>query len=65
MNYNPLILSTDQLQLATDVQILKAQYEYIVASTSLAFAMVFFYFFFKALLWFLPRYYYRSNEGRQ
>jgi uncharacterized membrane protein len=65
MNYNPPILTTDQLQNATQTQIAQAQYEFIVASTTFAFAVVTMYFVFKFLVWFLPKYWYRPNEDKK
>jgi hypothetical protein len=64
MNHNPPILSTEQLQNATQIQIAQAQYEFIVAATTFAFALVVMYFVFKAAIWFLPKYYNRINEGK-
>lgn len=62
MNYNPQIMTTEQLQTATQIQIAQAQYEYIVAATSLAFALVMLFIAFKFAVWFLPRYWNRPKE---
>lgn len=66
MNYNPTILNSDQLAIAPGNVILAAIYEYIVAATSLFFALVTIYWIVRFLQWFLPKYWYRSkyNESK-
>lgn len=66
MNHNPTILNSDQLAIAPSNVILAAIYEYIVAATSLFFALVIIYWVVKFLQWFLPKYWYRSrtNESK-
>lgn len=65
MNHNPTILTSDQLAIAPSNVILSAIYEYIVAATSLFFALVVIYLVVRFLQWFLPKYWYRSrNESK-
>lgn len=63
-NFNPDVLTYDQLQTATQIQIETAQYQFIVASVSLAFSLVFLYFVFKLAIWFFPRYWDKSKGAR-
>lgn len=60
MWYNPVIY-TDKAYL-TNTDILWAIYQHLVATTSFAFALVFLYFTFKLIVWFVPKFWYRSKE---
>lgn len=65
MNYNPAILTPDQLAIAPSNVVLAAIYEYIVAATSLFFALIIIYWIVRFLQWFLPKYWFRSrNESK-
>lgn len=65
MNHNPTLLTSDQLAIAPSNVILAAIYEYIVAATSLFFALIAIYWIVRFLQWFLPKYWYRSrNESK-
>ena len=63
MNHNPTLLTSDQLAIAPSNVILSAIYEYIVAATSLFFALVIIYWIIRFLQWFLPKYWYRSKHN--
>ena len=60
MWYNPEIYTSAQD--LTDTQILWAIYQHLVATTTLAFALVIFYFIFKLIVWFVPKFWHRSIE---
>lgn len=60
--HNPRILTPEELEYATSPEILRAFYQYVVASVSFFVACVICYFVFKTLVWFLPKYWYRSSE---
>lgn len=54
--YNPLILNSEELQIATDHDILVALYQYVVAGVSLFFGLIILYIVFKTAVWFLPKF---------
>ena len=62
MNHNPPLLTEDQLAIAPSNVILASLYEYIVASVSLAFSLLILYWVFRALVWFIPKFWYRGVE---
>lgn len=62
MNHNPTLLTTEALNRATEYDILRAQYELLVATIEVTFALVTFYVIFKFLVWFLPKYWYKPSE---
>ena len=65
MNHNPTLLTSDQLAIAPSNVILAGIYEYIVAVTSLFFALIIIYWIVRFLQWFLPKYWFRSrNESK-
>jgi hypothetical protein len=59
---NPPLLSDDQLHQATLIGIAQAQYQFLVASFSLIFTLLTFYFIFKSLLWFYPHFWNRKLQ---
>ncbi len=63
LNLNPSLLSLEQLQNATQIELLRAIYEFIVSAFCISLALVIFYFVFRFFVWFLPRYYYREQQG--
>lgn len=66
MNHNPTILSPEQLATASELDIIRSMYQYIVVATSLAFAILMFYFAFRFLVWFLPdRWYVIKRRDRK
>lgn len=62
-DHNPPVLSIEQLQNATLIEIAQAQYQFIVASVSLGFALLFFLALFKLAIWFLPSFWHRNKDG--
>lgn len=67
MQVNPEIvyITPELANAALDTQIAYAQYQYIVASTSLLFAVIIMYFIFKAAIWFIPKYWHRPKEDNK
>lgn len=61
---NPPVLSVDQLQSATLIDIAHAQYQFIVASVSFFFALLIFYAVFKFAVWFLPKFWHRTSDAK-
>lgn len=61
MNHNPHILTSDELITATQPQVQVAQYEFIVAAVTFAFALFFAYVGFKVLICFLPKWWYLAK----
>lgn len=62
MWYNPVIYTTNNG--FTSEQILFAMYQHQVATVSLLFSVVIFYFAFKFLVWFLPSYWHRRKNEK-
>jgi len=60
---NPPVLSLEQLQSATQIEIAIAQYNFIVASVSLFYAILFFFILAKTILWIVPKYWYRTKDN--
>ena len=63
--HNPTVLTYDQLQTATQIEILRSIYELLVGSISLFFALIVFYIVWKTALWFLPHYWYRNVTSEE
>lgn len=61
--HNPQVLTTQDLQVADIHQIMVAHYQFDVAATSLFFTLIFFYFLFRAAVWFLPKFWYLEKQG--
>lgn len=61
MDYNPQILNSDTLLVATDHEILVALYKFLVASICLFFASAIFIGISKFAIWFLPKYWHRPS----
>lgn len=59
--HNPQVLTLTQLQMADTHEIVVDGYMFLVASVSLAFSLLFFYWLFKFLVWFLPHYWNRAG----
>ena len=60
--WNPDLLTIDQLQTATSNEIAYAQYQFIVASVSLAFSIFFLYLLTKLVLWVVPKYWHKETD---
>jgi hypothetical protein len=67
MQVNPdiIYITPEVANTALETQIAYAQYQFIVASISLFFAILIFYFAFKAAVWFIPRYWHRPKEDNK
>lgn len=63
MWYNPPVVVGVDLDTATVEQLLRAIYQFQVSSTYVFFSAVIFYFIFKALVWFLPKYWHKAEVG--
>lgn len=63
LNLNPPLLSVEQIQNATQIELLRAIYEFIVSAFCICIAALVFYLVFRFFVWFLPRYYYREQQG--
>lgn len=60
MWYNPTVYTS--IPPLTERELIWAIYQHFVATTTLFFALVILYFVFKAIVWFLPKYWHRSKE---
>ena len=61
---NPDILTYDQLQTATQIQIQAAQYQLELAAFSLFSAVVIYYFVHKVVVWIIPHYWNKPKADK-
>lgn len=59
---NPPLLTPAEIVTATDHEILIAMYQLVFASVGLFFGIAIYYCVFRAVVWFMPKFWHRGQE---